>query len=145
MHETVAVKAGHTPDEVKALMEVLRGMMELEEGELYTLRKGTLHHLARRDDDLGLRRIRIMEEAYDAAQEMARRLRRGMRGYRPDPALVISALVMDAARQEPSAMDALVRDDLQRLFQATDSANASDGHAMSSPVEAHAHTTEADA
>lgn len=90
-------------------MEGLQAMMELEAGELYTLRKGTLHHIARHDDDQGRRRIRIMEAAYDAAPERARRLRRGMRGDRPDPARVVSAVVRDAARQEPSVMDALVR------------------------------------
>ena len=30
------VKAGYTPDDVAALMEALRGMVDLEEGELYT-------------------------------------------------------------------------------------------------------------
>lgn len=136
MHETVVVKAGHTQEDIRAWMAALQDRMELEEGERYTLRKGLLHPIARRDDDPGLRRIRIMEEADDAAQEMARRLRRGMRGYRPDPARVISAVVMDAARQEPSVMDALVRTDLQRWFQATDPANPDEGRVTSSPVEA---------
>ena len=97
------VKPGYTPDDVTALIETLRGMVDLEEGELYTLRKGKLHHVVRRDEENGLRRIMVMEEAYAAAQIMARRLRQRLRGYRPDPALVASALVMHAVTLPPDA------------------------------------------
>ena len=122
MRDELGVKAGYTIEDVSALMETLRDMVELEEGELYTLRKGTLQHVMRRDEENGLRRIRVMEEAYDAAQQIARRLRHVMRGYRPDPALVISALVMDAARQDPPSVDDIVQEYLQRLFQSANPA-----------------------
>ncbi len=57
-----------------------------------------------------------MEEAYDAAQLIAKRLRRKMRGYRPDPALVVSACVMHALESlEPEVADDLVIAYLQRL------------------------------
>ncbi|MBK8168612.1 MAG: hypothetical protein IPK64_21915 [bacterium] len=117
MADEIDVKPGYSPDDVTALIETLRGMVELEEGELYTLRKGKLHHVVRRDEENGLRRIMVMEEAYDAAQIMARRLRGAMRGYRPDPALVISACVMHVLESRaPEEADATVMRYLQRLF-----------------------------
>lgn len=133
------VKAGYTPDDVAALMEALRGMVELEEGELYTLRKGQLHHVVPRDEDSGLRRIKVMEEAYDAAQHMARRLRQQMRGYRPDPALVVSACVMHIlASLAPEDADAIVMTYLQRLFTRAEPAVGEDGDAVAPGVEASA-------
>ncbi|MCB0121089.1 MAG: hypothetical protein KDK04_03090 [Candidatus Competibacteraceae bacterium] len=117
MSDEVEVKTGYTPDDVQAMVETLRGMVDLEEGELYTLRRGMLHHIAQRNDDNGLRRIKIMEEAYDAAQLVARRLRSKMRGYRPDPALVISAFVMHMVSQDGA--DDVAMAYLQRLFQAS--------------------------
>lgn len=117
MADEIDVKAGYSPDDVTALIETLRGMVDLEEGELYTLRKGKLHHVVRRDEENGLRRIMVMEEAYTAAQIMARRLRKAMRGYRPDPALVVSACVMHLAETlAPEDADAIVERYLRRLF-----------------------------
>jgi hypothetical protein len=139
MSDEVDVKAGYTPDDVAALMEALRGMVELEEGELYTLRKGQLHHVVPRDEDSGLRRIKVMEEAYDAAQHMARRLRQQMRGYRPDPALVVSACVMHIlASLAPEDADAIVMTYLQRLFTRAEPAVGEDGDAVAPGVEASA-------
>ena len=124
MTDELDVKPGYTPDDVTALIETLRGMVELEDGELYTLRKGKLHHVVRRDEENGLRRIMIMEEAYAAAQSMARRLRQRMRGYRPDPALVVSAFVMHAVTLPPEQSDAIAIEYLQRLFSRTESSGA---------------------
>jgi hypothetical protein len=139
MSDEVDVKAGYTPDDVAALMEALRGMVELEEGELYTLRKGQLHHVVPRDEDSGLRRIKVMEEAYDAAQHMARRLRQQMHGYRPDPALVVSACVMHIlASLAPEDADAIVMTYLQRLFTRAEPAVGEDGDAVAPGVEASA-------
>ncbi len=139
MSDELDVKSGYTPDDVAALIETLRGMVELEEGELYTLRKGKLHHVVRRDDANGLRRIMIMEEAYDAAQIMARRLRQGMRGYRPDPALVVSACVMHVLEsQAPEAAHTTVMTYLQRLFTRAEPAVGEDGDASVPVVEASA-------
>ena len=104
-------------EEVAALMEALHDLVDLEDGELYTLRKGKLHHVVRRDEENGLRGIKVMEEAYDAAQGLARRLRRKMRGYRPDPALVASACVMYVVEElEPDVADGIALAYLQRLF-----------------------------
>ncbi len=117
MTDALDVKEGHDPEEVAALIDALRSLVALEEGELYTLRKGQLHHVVPRDEENGLRRIKVMEEAYDAAQLIAKRLRRKMRGYRPDPALVVSACVMHALESlEPDVADDLVIAYLQRLF-----------------------------
>ncbi len=114
MSKEINVKTGYGPGDVVALVEALRGMIDLEEGELYTLRKGMFHRIARNDDDNGLRRIRVMEDAYDAATVVAKRLRKKMRGYRPDPALVISAFVLHAARLEGA--DDIAIEYLQWLF-----------------------------
>ena len=139
MSDELDVKAGYTPDDVAALIATLRGMVELEDGELYTLRKGKLHHVVRRDEDSGLRRIMIMEEAYDAAQIMARRLRQQMRGYRPDPALVVSACVMHVLESPaPEAAHATVMTYLQRLFMRAEPAVGEDGDASAPGVEASA-------
>ena len=120
MSDGLDVKAGYTPEEVAALLETLRGMIDLEEGELYTLRKGRLHRVVRRDDDSGLRRMLIMDEAYTVAQQQARRLRQRMRGYRPDPALVVSAFVMYGSRLDPTLADDIAIHYLQQLFQRAD-------------------------
>lgn len=74
------MKTGATPEEATALIAPLRSLMDLEDGELYTLRKGMLHRVSRNDDDNGLRRIKIMEAAYDAATQVAKCLRQRMRG-----------------------------------------------------------------
>lgn len=139
MSDELDVKAGYTPDDVVALIATLRGMVDLEEGELYTLRKGQLHHVVPRDEDSGLRRIKVMEEAYDAAQIVARRLRQQMRGYRPDPALVVSACVMHVlASLAPEDADAIVMTYLQRLFVRAGPAVGEDGDASAPGVEASA-------
>ncbi len=101
----------------KALIEQLRVLINLSEGELYTLRRGLLQQVQHRDEDNGLRRIRVMEEAYDAAYALARELRPLMRGYRPDPALVISALVMTAVQRDDALQS--TQQYLQGLFSAS--------------------------
>jgi len=114
---SVDVNEGFDATDVQVLIETLRGMIDLQDGELYTLRRGEFHHIAQRNDDNGLRRIKIMEEAYEAAQVMARRLRKSMRGYRPDPALVVSACVMHVASREDAGDIAMAY--LQQLFYAS--------------------------
>ena len=111
---TAEINDDRTLAEVRSLVDTLRGLLGLEEGQLYTLRRGLLHHVRTHEDDDALRRVRIMEEAYSAAYSLARGLRKRLRGYRPDPALVISALVLHAVRQ-PEA-PAIVQDYLQTLF-----------------------------
>lgn len=120
MSDEIQVKEGYGVEEVVALMATLRERMNLEEGELYALHKGLLRRVARQEEENGLRRIKIMEEAYEAAQIAARRLRKYGRGYRPDPALVVSAFVMHAcAEMTPEDADAVALNYLQRLFHPT--------------------------
>ena len=114
----LTMKTGAMPEDAAALIATLRGLMDLEDGELYTLRKGMLHRVSRNEDDNGLRRIKIMEEAYDVATQVAKRLRPRMRGYRPDPALVISAFVQYAARLEDA--EAIALEYLQWVFSRTE-------------------------
>ena len=124
----LTMKTGATPEEATALIEALRGLMDLEDGELYTLRKGMFHRVSRNEDDNGLRRIKIMEEAYDDATRVAKRLRPRMRGYRPDPALVISAFVQYAARLEEAENIAL--DYLQWVFSRSEPDPAADSKSI---------------
>ena len=124
MSDEIVLKNGYEREEVLGLIDTLRDMVDLEEGELYTLRKRMLHRIARSDDDNGLRRVKIMEEAYDAAVVVARRLRKKMHGYRPDPALVISAFVDYAARLETA--DDLALQYLQWLLSRPDAAQNPD-------------------
>ena len=70
----------------------------LEEGELYTVRKGQLEKIPRNEED-GMRKVRITEEAFEAAIEVGKRMRQELGGYKPDISLVASALVMDGLRQ----------------------------------------------
>lgn len=149
MSDGLDVKAGYTPEDVAALLGTLRGMVDLEDGELYTLRKGRLHHVVRREEDNGLRRILIMDEAYEAAQQQARRLRQRMRGYRPDPALVVSAWVMYGARLDPAVADDIAIQYLQQLFHRADAvadagstvSTATDDTDLSSPASENAPVT----
>jgi len=124
----LTMKTGATPEEATALIEALRGLMDLEDGELYTLRKGMFHRVSRNEDDNGLRRIKIMEEAYDDATRVAKRLRPRMRGYRPDPALVISAFVQYAAHLEEAEDIAL--DYLQWVFSRSEPDPAADSKSI---------------
>ena len=103
-----------TGDELRVLMDTLCQQFSLQEGELYTLRQGLLHPVQRRDEDSALRRVRIMDDAYEKAYSLARQLRKTLRGYRPDPALVISARVLHAARTQEA--EAIVQEYLQTLF-----------------------------
>ena len=139
----LAIKTGATPEEAAALIAALRSLMDLEDGELYTLRKGMFHRVTRSEDDNGLRRIKIMEAAYDDAARVAKRLRPRMRGYRPDPALVISAFVQYAARLEEAENIAL--DYLQWVFSRSepdreaDSKSVLDGEGQKQPAGSPAH------
>ena len=137
----LAMITGAVPEEVAALIATLRSLVDLEDGELYTLRKGMLHRVSRNDDDNGLRRIKIMEAAYDAATQVAKRLRQRMRGYRPDPALVVSAFVQYAACLDDA--EAIALEYLQWVFSrsepdpAADSKSVPDGERQKASSPAH--------
>jgi hypothetical protein len=69
----------------------------LEDGDVYICRKGKLERLPKTDD--GMRRIRITEDAYQAAMDLGQRLRKDLHGYKPDVSLVASALILDGCRE----------------------------------------------
>jgi hypothetical protein len=64
------------------------------EGELYIVRNGRLQHIERFHD---LPKVEVSESAKEALRAMQRRCRRLLGGFRPDIALVASALIEHAA------------------------------------------------
>jgi hypothetical protein len=73
-----------------------------EDGELYRFKKGRFEHVHREEDE-GMRRIRITEEAYRKALDIGKSLKRELGGYKPDVALVISALLIHGITDEEQA------------------------------------------
>jgi len=106
---TTARLKQHGPP-VKSLGKV----MGLDEGKFCTSRRRLLHHVKTREVDNAQRQVSGLEEAYDAAYALARSLSSTLRRYWPDPALVISALVMHAIRSPEAPV--IVRQYLQDLF-----------------------------
>jgi hypothetical protein len=86
----------------------------LVEGALYVARSGRLERLERDEDD-GMKRVRITGEAYERALTLGKRMRGALGGYRPDIALVVSALVMHACQDADTASQA-VRTYVQAVF-----------------------------
>lgn len=70
----------------------------LEEGTVYVCRNGKLEELPRTQDD-GMRRIRITDDAYQAAMNLGHRLRKELHGYKPDVSLVASASILEGCRE----------------------------------------------
>ncbi|MFO1434048.1 MAG: hypothetical protein U1F76_28820 [Candidatus Competibacteraceae bacterium] len=68
-------------------------LTELDEGELYVYRKGHLEHVER-DQEEGMRRVRITEEAYQQALAIGKTMRQQLRGYKPDVSLIVSAIIL---------------------------------------------------
>lgn len=95
----------------------------LEEGELYTVRKGHLEKIPRNDED-GMRKVRITEDAFEAAMEVGKRMRSELGGYKPDVSLVTSALVIDASRQVDNSKE-VVRNFVVTMFEKGASSEAS--------------------
>ncbi len=86
---------------------------ELEEGELYAYRKGKLEKLPRIED--GMRKVRITEAAYAMAMEVGQEMREELKGYRPDAALIVSALIEHGNQGLEQKKDA-VRRFVKELF-----------------------------
>ena len=74
----------------------------MQEGELYIVKDGELKHLPRSDDDLP--KVPVSEAARDALLQVRRKCRKALGGFRPDLALVTSALVLYACEREPIAI-----------------------------------------
>jgi hypothetical protein len=80
----------------------LKELWGLQEGELYIVKDGELKHLPRSDDDLP--KVPVSEAARDALLQVRRKCRKALGGFRPDLALVTSALVLYACEREPIAI-----------------------------------------
>ena len=70
---------------------------ELPEGGFYVVRGGELVRVERSEDDLPT--VPVSHAAKDALLQLRRLCRRALGGYRPDLALVASALVLHACEQ----------------------------------------------
>lgn len=75
--------------------------MPMLEGELYVVRNGRLQHIERFYD---LPKVEVSDGAKDALRALQRRCRRLLGGFRPDIALVASALIEHGAAL-PQAQD----------------------------------------
>ena len=70
----------------------------LQEGELYVVQHGALKHLERPSDDLP--KVPISPAAREHLLDLRRRCRKALGGFRPDIALVASALIEHGARSQ---------------------------------------------
>ena len=75
--------------------------LPLEEGELYVVQNGQLQHVERASD---LPKVPVSEAAKKALFDLRRTCRCMLGGFRPDIALVVSALIEHAAAL-PQAQD----------------------------------------
>lgn len=80
---------------------MIRQEMPMLEGELYVVRNGRLQHIERFND---LPKVEVSDGAKEALRVLQRRCRRLLGGFRPDIALVASALIEHAAAL-PQAQD----------------------------------------
>jgi len=87
---------------------------ELEEGELYVMKKGVLEHLQRDPED-NLRKIRITDDGYKALVEIQRGMRKSLKGYKPDLTIVCSAILENAA-SDPEGATTVVKEYAQNVF-----------------------------
>ena len=82
--------------------DALKEIWGMQEGELYIVKDGELKHLPRSEDDLP--KVPVSEAARDALLQVRRKCRKALGGFRPDLALVTSALVLYACEREPIAI-----------------------------------------
>ncbi len=87
---------------------------ELEEGELYVVKKGVLEHI-RRDPDDSLKKIRITDDAFSSVVEVQKSMRGALNGYKPDITMVCSAL-LEQATQSDDALE-VVKNYAVKVFQ----------------------------
>ena len=92
----------------------------LQEGDLYVVKQGQLMHVEREGD---LPKVAVSVEAKEALLQLRRRCRRVLGGFRPDVALVASALIQYAASL-PQA-ETIVRDYDEAIRSALRQPNAS--------------------
>jgi hypothetical protein len=76
-------------------MSETKQAQQLQEGELYVVQSGELRRIERPPDDLP--RVPISKAARERLLDLRRRCRKALGGFRPDLALVASALIEQAA------------------------------------------------
>lgn len=82
--------------------DALTKVLGMQEGELYIVKDGELKHLPRSDDDLP--KVPVSEPARNALLQVRRKCRKALGGFRPDLALVTTALVLYACERDPIAI-----------------------------------------
>src|ERR1700674_1283528 len=88
-------------DALKGAMTMTEKALPLLEGELYVVQNGRLQHVERASD---LPKVPVSEAAKEALLNLRRNCRRALGGFRPDIALVASALIEHGASL-PQAQD----------------------------------------
>ncbi|MCX4030200.1 hypothetical protein H0A36_17655 [Endozoicomonas sp. SM1973] len=85
---------------------------ELEDGEIYSYKNGVLEKLERDPDDL--KKVRMMNDAFDEVLALQKRMRKELEGYKPDITAVVSALVVNACKEENAPL--VVKSYLAKMF-----------------------------
>ena len=85
---------------------------ELEDGEIYAYKNGVLEKLERDPDDL--KKVRMMNDAFDEVLALQKRMRKELAGYKPDITAVVSALIVDACKQKDAPL--VVKSYLAKMF-----------------------------
>lgn len=88
----------------------------LKEGALYAYKDGVLTEIQTDPDDT-MKRVKVLEDAYQAALTVQRGMRKLLNGYRPDLNLVCSALIQHGASQPQ--VEQAVKQFCTRLFEET--------------------------
>lgn len=96
-----------------------------EDGELYVFKKGRFEHVNREDDE-GMRRIRITEDAYQTALKIGKTMKKELGGYKPDVALVVSALLVYGIADEEQARSHVRRFVLEMFQKKADGTESQD-------------------
>ena len=87
---------------------------DLEEGELYVFKKGVLEHIQKDPED-NLKKVRILDDAFEKAVTIQRGMRSKLNGYKPDLTMVISALIETGASDADHAAN-VVKSYAKRMF-----------------------------
>lgn len=90
---------------------------ELKEGALYSYKDGVLSEIQTDPDDT-MKRVKIVESAFQAVVAVQGRMRKNLNGYRPDIHLVCSAIIQHGASQPE--VDDIVKRFCLELFESGD-------------------------
>ena len=71
---------------------------ELKDGALYAYKDGVLSEIQTDPDDT-MKRIKIVESAFQAVVALQGKMRKTLNGYRPDIHLMCSAIIQHGAKQ----------------------------------------------